>query len=172
MSKDNLIELENEYLRSQNELNAEYIESLKDQVKSLKSELEKKKKKITNQRKEIARLHEKEETNNIGLPIKKIEETIKQMETCDHEYPFPWGATIPPFCKKCGKQAEDIWGTWTETGDIKIKTGTTTGNIRCQADFFGTAKDMAAAQARCHCPKCQERREWNRFFVYNMEEED
>lgn len=24
---------------------------------------------------------------------------------CQHEYPNPWGATVPPFCIKCGHQA-------------------------------------------------------------------
>lgn len=28
------------------------------------------------------------------------------VEVCQHEYPFPWNATIPPNCKKCGQQAQ------------------------------------------------------------------
>jgi hypothetical protein len=40
-----------------------------------------------------------------------------------HEYPTAWHATVPPFCKKCGKQAEDMSPTWiarTTTGDAPV----------------------------------------------------
>ena len=35
-----------------------------------------------------------------------------------HDYPTPWGATVPPTCKKCGKTAASTvvtcnTGTWT-----------------------------------------------------------
>lgn len=31
--------------------------------------------------------------------------TVTPNSACEHEYPNPWMATIPPNCKKCGKQA-------------------------------------------------------------------
>jgi hypothetical protein len=37
--------------------------------------------------------------------------SVWEYDPCVHEYPNPWMATIPPSCKKCGKQAP----TWTVT---------------------------------------------------------
>jgi hypothetical protein len=37
--------------------------------------------------------------------------SVWEIDPCVHEYPNPWMATIPPSCKKCGKQAP----TWTVT---------------------------------------------------------
>lgn len=28
---------------------------------------------------------------------------IQTTDACDHEYPNPWHAVVPPPCKKCGK---------------------------------------------------------------------
>ena len=29
-------------------------------------------------------------------------------EACQHDYPSPWMATVPPHCKKCGQQAQSV----------------------------------------------------------------
>lgn len=36
---------------------------------------------------------------------------------CQHEYPNPWMATVPPNCKKCGQQA-DIYSVTYATGNV------------------------------------------------------
>ena len=36
-----------------------------------------------------------------------------------HEYPFPWGGTMSPYCKKCGKQSLNYM---TVTSGVDLKT--------------------------------------------------
>ena len=41
--------------------------------------------------------------------------SIPSVWQCQHEYPFPWHATIPPNCKKCGQQAPSYTVTCSDT---------------------------------------------------------
>lgn len=39
---------------------------------------------------------------------------------CEHEYPSPWLATVPPPCNKCGLIAEGLGVTYTSTGSTLV----------------------------------------------------
>jgi len=48
-----------------------------------------------------------------------------------HEYPFPWYATIPPCCKKCGRQAASFPITCNGGVTVIYNDSTLTGDHDC-----------------------------------------
>lgn len=50
---------------------------------------------------------------------------------CEHEYPSPWLATVPPPCNKCGLIAEGLGTTYTTIA------GTSSGTTLTINDFNG-----------------------------------
>ena len=49
-------------------------------------------------------------------------------QSCQHEYPNPWMATVPPTCKKCGISAPSYTITSTDiTGYVPLGTAITGG---------------------------------------------
>ena len=63
-----------------------------------------------------------------------------------HDYEFPWSATTPPSCKKCGKQAETF--TITCSGDPFDSVIATSSYCTCDQPPVGHGKESPT------CEKC------------------
>jgi hypothetical protein len=46
--------------------------------------------------------------------------SVWTVDPCQHEYPNPWMGTVPPSCRKCGKQAEMTTFTSTSSGSLRF----------------------------------------------------
>lgn len=46
--------------------------------------------------------------------------SVWEIDPCVHEYPSPWLATVPPSCKKCGKQAAPNWAITCSTSNSQL----------------------------------------------------
>ena len=82
--------------------------------------------KIKTKNEQIKELQEKVKQLEGELDIAKHTILYRQLDykvmECDHVYPNPWMATIPPSCTKCGRQAPHYGPTWTVTSHTTTGT--------------------------------------------------
>ena len=86
---------------------------MKNEIELLKEEIQLLKEKYSLLELRFRIVHEKNLLLEQQLNPVRI---VSQWESCQHDYPNPWGATVPPTCKKCGKQASSY--TITSTNGV------------------------------------------------------
>lgn len=70
-----------------------------NEIDALKEQIELLKKLVSTQDLLIAEMRK-------SIPFISIPSIWTTPAVCLHEYPNPWGSTVPPHCKKCGQQAQ------------------------------------------------------------------